>query len=215
MVEQVTGSGQGNLSSNQGNLHEKFQPVFEMVGKKVIDIAACGNFILAIAEEEDSLSAEETEEEEMKPRKRKRLYFSYAGPSTNAKSIVCAEYSKMFSLVTELSGCNTELISVGSTVRACVDDRNRLYTWGSNRSGALGHGTRSKKEINSASLVRLPHDISCTKMTSIDCTRGQPNPKNQCADPTTGQECPRIHLVTGHCRWWTMDCWNLPQGAGG
>lgn len=194
--------------SNQTDTESNFSLVPEMIGKKVIDIAACGNFALLVAEEQSTHTGEESKV----TKSQRRLYMRYTGATSSKVGAAYIPYSQVFTIVKELSHCNIRLISVGSTVRACVDESNRLYTWGSNRNGALGHGKRSKQEVNVPTMVQLCPGLLSTSIVSIDCTRGQPNPKNQFADPT-GQEGPRIHLVTADGGLWIAGTCHKGLGA--
>lgn len=83
------------------------------------------------------------------------------------------------------------VVAVGSHCFACLSETNDLYTWGMNINGNCGHGTRNK-------WISLPKKVEPkieAKIKSIAITKGQPQPKNDMKNPT-GQEGPRIHLVT-------------------
>jgi len=175
-----------------------FVKVPELVGKNVVDIAACGNVSFAIVSTTTATNSKRT------------LYMRYSCASISNNSYT--DYCNSFSVVKELVDNNISLISVGSTVRACVDNENNLFTWGENRNGALGLGKRSKSHVSAPTKVSFTPFGNSSKIVSIDCTRGQPNPKNKFQDPT-GQEGPRIHLVTENGKLWIAGTCHKGLGA--
>ena len=94
---------------------------------------------------------------------------------------------------------------------AAADSENRLVVWGANRNGELGLGVRSRKgqkkftPVLSASWERIKSEVApgdasdANDIVHIACTRGQPNPKNDFADPT-GKEGPRDARDNGRGR---------------
>ena len=89
---------------------------------------------------------------------------------------------------------------IGSTCGIAVNRNDEVFTWGQNRNGNLAHGNRidSKipKKVNNCPWTILNNgEDKNDKIAVISATRGQPNPKNDFKNPT-GQEGPRIHLIT-------------------
>ena len=86
-------------------------------------------------------------------------------------------------------GCaNVRLVSAGSTAFAVATEDNRLFAWGQNRSGNLGLGERHLRDAT----VEGPREVVREdgmpwfgpEIVQIECTRGQPFPKNNFTDPT-------------------------------
>ena len=85
---------------------------------------------------------------------------------------------------------NVRLVSAGSTAFAVATEDNRVFVWGENRSGNLGLGERRLR-----GAVERPREIvgedgrpwfegGHSDIVRIECTRGQPFPKNNFPDPT-------------------------------
>ena len=99
---------------------------------------------------------------------------------------------------------NVRLVSAGSKTFAVVTEDNRAFVWGENRSGNLGLGRRHLR-----GPVESPREIvgedgrpwfegggdGDWEIVRIECTRGQPVPKNNLPDPT-GQVNLAIYSMT-------------------
>ena len=83
---------------------------------------------------------------------------------------------------------NVRLVSAGSTSFAVATEDNRVFAWGENRSGNLGLGERHLR----GAAVERPREVVREdgtpwfdhEIVQIECTRGQPFPKNNFPDPT-------------------------------
>lgn len=200
-------------------------PVPEFEGKKVLDISAGGCVAMAVVEDVKEL---ETNTPTVSvPVTVRSLYMRCTkNPSVSRENNGCMDvygsYCKgKFVAVPELAGKSITRIAVGSIVRACVDSENKLYCWGNNRNGCLGLGFRgaapsSKNSVENVEIpvptpVPLPENFP--PIVSIDCTRGQPRPKNENMGDGTGQEGPRIHLVTADGGLWIAGTCHKGLGA--
>eukprot|EP00392_Amoebophrya_sp_AT5.2_P015281 g15482.t1 len=215
-----------NLSSDAGRdaKTDGFHPVPELAGRKVVDVAAAGHVCLAVVESESEEAAASNLTEPgasdsrpnivLGPKRTPTptLFMRYKG----ASSAPYAPFSKAFAPVPELRDRSIVLISVGSQVRACVDDSNSLFAWGTNKSGCLGLGKRHSGKTVDASEVLVPQQVplppDLPAIISLDCCRGQPNPKNDFPDPT-GQEGPRIHFATADGGLWIAGTCHKGLGA--
>ncbi|CAD7972181.1 unnamed protein product [Amoebophrya sp. A120] len=155
---------------------------------RVKDLSACGTNCLVIA---DILVQEQAEQ-------RCVAFFRDKPASSRSAAWRC---------LSRWIDADARLVSAGSRHFAVVDVKNRLWTWGMNRNGNLGLGKRHTgknsfvespvevtKDVDGVSTPWFDEDPS-NAIVRIDCTRGQPMPKNDFPDPT-GQEGPRLHVVT-------------------
>lgn len=84
---------------------------------------------------------------------------------------------------------NARLVSAGSVAFAVATEDNRVFVWGENRSGNFGLGERHLR-----GAVKRPREVvgedgrqwfdGGPDIVQIECTRGQPLPKNNFPDPT-------------------------------
>lgn len=166
-------------------------------GAVVEEVSACGNGVLVIVQ---FVATDGQLRRRAFARGCGEEHWEQQGARKSARSTK-SDDSGFIEVPTGAEGANAKLVSTGSSFFAVVSANNRVFVWGQNKSGNLGLGHRKNPILLPREMVDNdksffgPQGSYPSEIVQIDATRGQPNPKNNLPDPT-GQEGPRLHIVT-------------------